>query len=272
MSAVPFNARFIPQSSTQLTPTTWTVDAELFDGIGLFSCFDIQLGDIVFLDCFNSFSFPSTVNRYKVTQINSRSSFEINCDLAWDDEGTDIVDIGEVTGSAGFISRPSSNQQLSFHAAPTLHTIPDYVIQYARNNDMMNLIDPFGKKKVKNMTGTQIEKYQIVAWTDVGTVALADATLHTLSDIAGMTLTVIPNGSWGWILKQGYAAGALDGMGAIPGDKILLSPTVPGLMTKDPITDLDVSIIGIGRAEPPSGVASANAIDLHMELNIEQEI
>jgi len=272
MSAVPFNARFIPLSSAQNTATSWTVDAELFDGLGLFSAFDVQVNDIVFIDCFNSFSFPGTVNRYKVTSINSRLGMTINCDLAWDDDGNDVVDIGEVTGSAGFISRPSSNKQLSFHSAPTVHTIPDYVVQYARNNDMRTLIDPFGNKEVKNGSGSTIAKYKIVAWNDNGSVSLADATLHSLSDIAGITVQEITDSSFGWIIKQGYIPSALVGLNATPGAQVLLHPTIPGDMTTTPITDINVSIISIGRAEPPSGIATPNAIDLHMELDIQQEI
>jgi hypothetical protein len=272
VSTLLFNARFAPTNSLQLTTTSWTVDADLFDGLGMFSAFDVQVNDVVYLDCFSSFSFPGTVNRYKVTQINARSGMQINCDLVWDDNSEGIVDIGEIIGNSGFICRPSTNKQMAFHAAPTIHNIPDYVVQYSRNNDNSLILDPFGNKRVFNATGVTIGQYKVVAWEDNGTVNLADATLHDLSDVAGITLQAIPDGQFGWIIKKGYVAGALAGMNAKPGDNIILSPTNPGEMTKTAITDLNVSIISLGRAEPPSGIVSPNAIDLHMELSIEQEI
>lgn len=271
MANLTFNARFVPSSSLPLSATEWEVSADLFDGLGMFSAFDVQVGDIVFLDCFGSLFAPGTINKYKVTQINSRSGMQINCNLTWDDNGT-IVDASDGAGSLGFICRPSANKQMAFFAAPTVHSIPDYVVQYARNIDNVNILDPFGNKSVLNASGTTIGKYKVVAWKDDGTVDLADAALHDLSDVAGLTLQAIPDGTFGWIIKKGYVAGALEGLNAKPGDNIVLSATNAGEMSKAVITDLNVSIISLGRAEPPSGVASPNAIDLHMELSIEQEI
>ena len=267
MSDIVFNGRFIPQSSVQFATDEFDVDADFFDGLGLFSALDIMVNDIVFLDCFASFTAPGTVNRYKVIQINSASGMQVNCRIKWEDRGT-IIDPGEVTGSAGFICRPSDNQRLPNHSAPTVHTIPDYVIQYSRNNDLQNIIDPFQKKYVKNETGFAFNQYKMVAWEDDGSVALADASVHELSDIAGITLKIIPDDSWGWVNKNGYIADALTGLNAKPGDTVYLSADNPGDLTLIAPTGYTDTIIKVGRAEPPSGVKSSIANDLHMEMEV----
>lgn len=269
MSDLVFNGRFIPQSSVQISVDEFDVQADFFDGLGIFSAFDIKVEDIVFLDCFASITAPGTVNRYKVIQLNSVFPLSINCRLKWDDTGT-IIDPSEIAGSAGFICRPSDNKGFPVHAAPTIHTIPDYVIQYSRNNDLRNILDPFLNKYVKNTTGSTIGQYNVVAWKDDGTIGLADAATHSLSDVAGITTKAILNGEWGWIVKTGYVPNALSALGCVPGDPIYLSGTIPGQMTKNyPIGSPDtITVLRLGRAEPPSGVVSAVANDLHMEMEI----
>ena len=271
MTQLYFNARFIPQNSTQLDSTSWQVQADIFDGNGFFSGSDVAVNDAVFLDCFNSISFPGTINRYKVTQINSVNGFHVNVNLLWDD-GSDIVPVDEVLGSQGFICRVTDNKGLPFHAAPTLHLFADYVVQYARNSDSFKVLDPYGNKYVKNGSGGTIGKYKVVAWNDDGTVSKANARQHTFSDVAGLTLQSSNTGDFVWIIKRGYVPGALTLLNPLPGDRILLDPDNPGELTLTEITDLTTSIILIGRAEPPSGIASSNAVDLDMEMIIEQEI
>lgn len=137
---VRFSAKFTPNSAIVVSPTVFTVVASIFDGLGVFSGLDVLLNDIVYLDCFPSISNPNTVIRYKVTQINSLTPSIINVRLTFDDTGT-AVDPGEVAGNPGFICRPSSGNNLAFHAAPSLHNIPDYVVQYARNIENIATID-----------------------------------------------------------------------------------------------------------------------------------
>jgi len=266
MSTLYFNGRLTPQSSVQISVDEFDIQSEFFDGLGIFSAFDIDVSDIVFLDCFNSFSSPGTVNRYKVIQINNRNAYQINLRIKWDDIGA-IVDPGEVVGSGGFISRSTSNRRLPFHAAPTVHTIPDYVIQYSRNNDLTNIIDPFMNKYVKNNTGVSIPAFSVLCWLDDGSVGLAEADIVVKSDIAGININLIADGEWGWIIKTGYIPGALTGLNAIPGAVIYLSEE-SGRMTLTAPVSHSSSIIKVGRAEPPSGALSSVANDLHMELEI----
>ena len=54
MSDIVFSAGFTPNSSTQLTATTFQVSADVADGLGFFSGFDVMVGDSVFLDTFNN--------------------------------------------------------------------------------------------------------------------------------------------------------------------------------------------------------------------------
>lgn len=266
MAITYFNARFIPNDSLQVTTDEFDVNASMFDGLGLFSPADIQVNDVVFLDGASSFSAPGTVNKYKVIQIHSYSGMNVSLRLQWNDVGA-VLDPGEVVGSAGFISRPSVNRGFAFHASPTLHTIPDYVIQYSRNIDNDQILDPFYYKLVKNGTLSPIGQYKVVAWNDNGTVSLATAADHSLSDLAGITSNVIPPGEFGYVIKVGYVPNALHLLNPIPGATVFLS-VVPGEMTLIGPTSLTDTIIKIGRAEPPSGIATPNAYDLHIELEI----
>ena len=149
MADITFNGRFVPQSSVQINATDFDVEADFFDGLGMFSALDVQAGDLVYLDCFASFTAPGTVCRYEVITVNSATPFTISCRIRFNDLGT-VIDPAEVSGSAGFISRSTPNKRMPFYASPTVHTISDYVIQYARNNDIQYILDPWGYKYVKN--------------------------------------------------------------------------------------------------------------------------
>jgi hypothetical protein len=266
MAIVYFNARFIPNGSSQVSTNEFDVAATIFDGIGLFSPADIQVDDIVFLDGAISFSAPGTVNKYKVVQVHSFIGMDVNVRLQWNDVGSPL-DPNEISGTAGFISRPSPNRGFAFHASPTLHTIPDHVIQYSRNIDVDQIIDPFYYKLVKNGTLSSMGQYKVVAWNNDGTVSLATASEHNLSDMAGITTKPILPGEFGYVIKLGYVPNALQSLNPLPGATIFLS-TVPGEMALVGPTSLTDTIIKIGRAEPPSGVATSDAFDLHIELEI----
>lgn len=266
MAVLAFNARFTPVSCIQVDDVEFDVIADIFDGLGMFSALDVAVNDLVFLDCFVSITAPGTINKYIVTQLHSATVGTVNCRIMWADSGT-IVSPDEVVGTAGFVSRPTVNRGLAFHASPTIHTIPDYVTQYSRNIESQEVIDPFFYKYVKNDTGLIIPQYYVVAWENNGTVGLATAAVHSLSDIAGITNRPIPNGEFGWVIKMGYVPNCLQSLNPTPGSTVFLS-TTPGRMTLVGPTSLTDTIIKIGRAEPPNGIATPNAWDLHLEMEI----
>ena len=136
-----FSARFTPNSSTPIGGGLYDVTASIFEGTGTFSGLDIQVNDIVYLDCFPSISNPNSICKFRVTIINTPHVSTPSVRLLFDDTGVE-VDPGEVTGNPGFICRPSAVNSLAFHAAPSLHTFPDYVVQYARNIESINVVDP----------------------------------------------------------------------------------------------------------------------------------
>jgi hypothetical protein len=126
-------------------------------------------------------------------------------------------------------------------------------------------------QQVKNMTGVTIPAYSVLAWLNDGTVALADPATFSLSDFAGITNSSIADGAYGTVTKQGTLAGAISGLGAAPGEKVYLSP-IPGTMTLTPPDPLLYSLINLGTAEPPSGLAQPQAIDLYVHVVVESEI
>ncbi len=134
MSNSVFNARFTPTASSALSADEFQVVANIFDGTGAYSALDVALDDVVFLDTFNSITAPSTVSRYTVQSIITASISSVELVLKYADTGTP-VDPGEITGNPGFVGRASAIQTLAYHAAPSLHTFPDYLTQYARNYD-----------------------------------------------------------------------------------------------------------------------------------------
>jgi hypothetical protein len=265
MAVLPFNAKFTPTACQQVSTYEFDVHANIFDGLGFYSAFDVKVNDLVYLDCFVSISAPGTVSKYVVTQIHNATFPEVYCRLQWADNGT-VISPDEVVGTDGFISRATVNRGFAFHASPTVHTIPDYVIQYSRNIESEMLLDPFFFKFVKNGTGVAFPPFRALAWEDDGTVALGDARTSSLSDIAGINTKEILPGDFGWIIKTGYIPNALVGLNALPGNFIYLGND--GLLTLAFPPDETSDVIKLGRAEPPSGVASSAAIDLHMELEV----
>lgn len=133
MSNIVFNARFTPQICDTLGADTFEVTADVFDGTGQFSGFDVAVDDVVFLDTYNSITAPSSISRYVVQSITSSGAFSVVAVLKYEDSGTP-VDPNEILGNPGFICR-ASVKGFGYHAAPTLHTFPDYITQYARDYD-----------------------------------------------------------------------------------------------------------------------------------------
>lgn len=126
-------------------------------------------------------------------------------------------------------------------------------------------------KLYKNATGVTIASGKVVAFLDDGTVALADADNNTLFDIAGITSQTIAHNSYGLVLKLGSCPSVLSALTPVPGAAVYLS-TTPGEMTLTaPADPLTASIIRLGRAEPPDGVATTAANDLWLQPEVISE-
>jgi len=119
-------------------------------------------------------------------------------------------------------------------------------------------------KLVKNTTGGPIPQFSVVAWLDDGTVDFADANVMVLSDFAGITLETINDAQFGRVAKLGDVPGALASLGATPGDTVFMGET-PGQMSLTEPPGLADTILSLGRAEPPNGVASGSATSLFLD-------
>jgi hypothetical protein len=123
------------------------------------------------------------------------------------------------------------------------------------------------RKLVKNMTGSTIPAFSCLTWTSMGTVELADANISSKTLFAGINEADIPDGAYGFAIKEGNVAGALSLLGATPGDIVYMGEN-PGELTLTAPIGITDTIFKIGRAEPPDGLAQPQAIDLYLEPEI----
>jgi hypothetical protein len=123
------------------------------------------------------------------------------------------------------------------------------------------------RKLVKNMSGALIPAFSCLTWTSMGTVELADANIASKTLFAGINEADIPDGAYGFAIKEGNVAGALATLGASPGDIVYMGEE-PGELTLTAPLGITDAIFKIGRAEPPDGLAQPQAIDLYLEPEI----
>jgi len=227
------------------------------------SVLDVKVG--------NSF-IDSGLYRWRITEITEIhedaypgadfTSIKVKC--VWDDNGSQPVGILPVSGT-GYVSETSGAMRSMYAAPATAQFTSDDMFAKTLGINNFAFIDRFMQKSVKNGHTVKLDKNRILAWQDNGTVTYGNASVHSVSDIAGLSLEDIEMDVFGQMQKTGYIPGALAGMGALPGAPVFLS-SVDGMMSLTPPTGATDSIIKIGRAEPPSGVASGSADDLHMEI------
>lgn len=270
MSDLVFSARFTPNSSATISSTVFDVAASVFDGTGVFSGLDVAVNDVVYIDAFPSISAPNTIARFKVTQINSQGPSSVNVRLTWDDSGT-VVDPGECTGTQGFISRATVTDRFAFHAAPTLHSIPDYVIQYSRNKELVSTIEGnlggggggTSLSKVMQNSGTTIAAGKPVGKKPDGTIVLADSDGVNTQNFCGITSASMAPSATGIILIPGQnIAGAITGLGFAPGDSVFLNESGGYSNTTSGFSGDNDTIWKIGMADCASGLASPTATDI----------
>lgn len=272
MADLVFAGRFTPNSSSTISSTVFDVNASIFDGTGVFSGFDIQVNDVVYLDAFPSISAPNSIARFKVTQLNSLGASVVDVRLEWDDDGA-IVDPAECTGTQGFISRASSTDRFAWHAAPTLHSIPDYVIQYARNKELFSTIDGnlggggggggTSLSKVMQNSGSTIPGGKPVSKKPDGTIVLADSDGVNAQNFCGITQSSISPSVTGVILTPGQnIENAILGLGFAPGDTVFLNESGGYSNTTSGFTGGNDTIWKIGMADCAAGLASSVATDI----------
>ena len=153
MSNIIFNARIdILNSVSTIDPTEFDITANLFDGTGQFGAADVLVGDTIFLDTFPSITATNTISKYRVILITGAVGLSLSAKIKYADSGSP-VDPSEIIGNPGFICRRSPNLKLAWHAAPTIHTISDYLVQYARDEEDWEIIDNLGATGPQGLQG-----------------------------------------------------------------------------------------------------------------------
>jgi hypothetical protein len=273
--ARPINgALYCPSFDATVNPGEYTVMDAIYDcqtdttGNG---AFNVQTGWLIYalaMDTNTANPLPGVLHRYVITSLLVQDAGTLSCTVLWDelDEPYDAP----VPGTWAIICSPTDQRNFGMISSQSVYyNLPGGADTAAMTTDIRYITDftSFLKKKVKNISGVSFPAYSVVCWLDDGTVGLAEADTITKSDIAGITVSVLGNNEWGWIIKTGYIPNALLGLNATPGAYVYLSETA-GRMSLIPPTAIADTIMKIGRAEPPSGVVSSIANDLHMELEI----
>jgi hypothetical protein len=262
-----FNANISILGAEEVSSGIWRTYATVSDySTDGWSVSDVQVGDC-FIDESPLFV---TQNRWSITEIvatgapaypgGQYNSIQFIC--RWDDIGE--PDIFGPQGN-GIVSRTSGAMRSMWGGSVSIQLISEPVAHKVQAINNFACIDKFMQKSVKNGTLETLLKNRVAAWQDNGTVCYANASVHSVSDIAGLLLEDIAPSVFGQMQKTGYIPDALTGLSAIPGAAVFLSD-VDGTMSLTPPTGATDSIIKMGRAEPPSGVATATANDLHMEI------
>jgi hypothetical protein len=227
-----FNSGFTLTNSIQLTSNTFHLTLSIFDGTGYFLGFDVLVGDSIFLNTFNSFTSPYTVSRYVVSSIISLGVSNVDLVATYSDTGT-VVDPIEVVGSQGFIAR-SSSSGLTFHTAPNLQNISDHIVQYARNYDAFNIIDPnlgggggggsSNEELFTNVSGSTIAALIPVRQDSNGDIFTIDPSNESqVNSIVGITKQSIPNNVEALVVLSGLIKNITTSFSI--GDVIFLSKT-----------------------------------------------
>lgn len=125
--------------------------------------------------------------------------------------------------------------------------------------------------KIKNFfngTVSPIPAYKAVAWYSDSSIVLADSTVSSLNQLAGVTTQTIPSASYGPVMRTDVVHGALTGLGAYPGQPIFLG--TGGDLVSSPVAG-NAAVIRIGFAEPPAQT-TGSAVDLRLDMEIISQI
>jgi hypothetical protein len=124
-------------------PNQFTIDCTVLDGTGLYSNFNIEVNNTIFLDTTGSGANPGGITRYLVVAINSVSIDSANLTIEFDDsESGGVEDPGNYIGQAAIIAQSSPN--LGFSWLPDVGQqagIPSYLVNFSRNDDSFTITD-----------------------------------------------------------------------------------------------------------------------------------
>jgi len=230
MSVPVLNIRFTPIGSIELSAGVYRVNGPVFDGNGQFTGFDVAIGDAVFLDTLGSSSAPGTISKYVITNIVSANAGTITIDISYDDTGT-AVDVAEVAGLPGFIARQNL-QELTFHTAPSVQNIPDYIVQYARSYDnYIKISESLSTLDSSAITGlfTNPGPGSLINATPVstntsGNLVTVDVSSEDLAtSFLGLTTSTILSSSQGQVILSGLVKNISTALGV--GDILYVSKT-----------------------------------------------
>jgi hypothetical protein len=248
MGIAVFNARFTPNNSSELSVGLYRVTGAIFDGNAQFSGFDVALEDVIFLDSIGSGSAPGTISRYEVTNIVSLGATNVTVDLTYSDTGS-AIDVAELLFSPGFIARKNMFD-FTFHTAPTIQNVPDYVIQYARSYDnyvnistALSSVD--SSSSVGTFTnpgpGTLTGATPVATNTSGNLVAVNVSSEDIATSFLGLTTSTILSSSQGGVVLSGLVKNISTALGV--GDVLYVSKT-GGLTTTAPDIGVDGFVAG----------------------------
>lgn len=118
-------------------------DASSWDAVlsvANFGAYDVQVGDVVFLDMYAGATSPGLVARYRVKTILNQTGLELTATLEWFTAG-DPIDPTESTGYYGYISRASKKNGLVWHPTPQLLGLEPRVVDGARSTESVTVIE-----------------------------------------------------------------------------------------------------------------------------------
>ena len=261
MANLQFNSQFIPTASASTAdPTVFTVTATINDVLGQYAAADVQLGDIVTLDCFNSSTNPKTVSRYRVTGTTSATGVTWTGTIHYIDTGATPQDPSEVLGTPGFIARSTPNNAFGWNPAPSLQGLPDYLTVYAQDSESLLITDNLGGGGLTRMNNSALAipaKTAVYQLQD-GSIGPATASgTYIQAFVLGFAQGAIAAGGSGNVLTSGDISGF---SGLTPDTEYFLSNTTPGAIV--PFSGLTSSAIyqtfvGISQ--------NATTLSLHLE-------
>lgn len=140
-------------SSPSVLDGEWDVTAEIDDPTERLSGFDVEVGDIVFVDLLSSTAAPGTAGRYTISLILTQTATSLRAVLRWGGNG-DPVDPVEGAGHRGYLSSPSEQNSLAWMPSARTMLLPVELVEAAKNTETYAIIDKFAS----TISGTVIDQ------------------------------------------------------------------------------------------------------------------
>jgi hypothetical protein len=267
MSAPVFNAKITLNSSTQTGPDSFELQFGIIDMQGIFSGFDVAVGDIVYID--TSGSVAGSVSKYEITSVVSQNATDVTAQVVFYDKGATPIDPSSGIFLDGFIARVSYNGQLAITPDPQTQILPNKFAIQTQNDNFNTFKAPTVVKRW--VMGEACVRYQPLCKApdgkgyksgsdganrqNVHAIALQSAAgVDSIIDVALISYNL---------------AGALTGLGFAPGDKVFIGET-PGsfVNTISAFSGNNDSILWAGWADCADGVADTQATDLIYDFEV----